>query len=43
MARDVTHVTSSTIFKTYAKVPGAVWSTPLKRKLYMNKSLASKW
>ena len=42
MARDVTNVASSTS-KKYAEVPGAVWSIPLKRKLYTNKSLASKW
>ena len=43
MKRDVTIVASSTILKMYAGVPGAVQSTPLKRKLYMHKSLASKW
>ena len=41
--RGFTNVASSTILKMYAEVPGAVWSTPLKRKLYTNKSLALKW
>ena len=35
--------TSSTILKMSAEVPGAAQSTPLKRKLYMNKNLTSKW
>ena len=43
MGRGVTSVTSSTILKMYAGVPGVMQSTPLKRKLYTNKSLALKW
>ena len=43
MERGVMNVASSTILKMHARVPGAVWSTPLKRKLYMNKSLALKY
>ena len=41
--RDVVKVASSTILKMYTGVPGAVHSTTLKRKLYMNENLASKW
>ena len=40
MERAVTNVASSTILKMYAGVQGAVWSTPLKKKLYMNNSLS---
>ena len=43
MARGVTNVASSTMLKKYAEVPGAVWSIPLRRKLYIKKSLALKW
>ena len=43
MARYVTNVASSTILKTYKEVPGWMWSTPLRRKVCMNKTLASKW
>ena len=41
MESSVTNVASSTILNMHAEVPGAVWSTPLKRKLYTNKSMAS--
>ena len=40
MAKGVTNVANSTILKMYAEVPGAAQSTPLKRKIYTNKSLA---
>ena len=42
MERGVTNVASSTILKMYAGMPGAVQSAPVKRKPYMNKSLALK-
>ena len=43
MARGVTNVARSTTLKQYAEVPRAVQSIPLKRKLYTNKCLVSKW
>ena len=42
MERVVTNMASSTNLKMYTEVPGAAWSTPLKMKLYTNKSLALK-
>ena len=43
MESGVTNVASSTISKMYAGEQGAAQLTPLKRKLYTNKSLALKW
>ena len=42
MERGVTNVASSTVSKMFAEVPEAAQSTLFKRKLYTNKTLASK-